>query len=284
MKGRQRMRLDSVKAGTLVATLLIAVLAHTTDQAVLAGLLLLLGVPHGAADHLLHNVTAGERARGPGAFARFYLVAMTVYTLLWAGAPSAAFAVFIELSVYHFGQTQPGSLTDQLIWGVFYLGFPVTYHYAEAAPIVAGMLGHPLPDPGRWIEWVPWSLALAALANAVYRRRFDLVTDLAVLSLMYVSTGLLLGFAVFFLFWHSLPSALAEYAFLRSRLRPAHWREFVRYLLPMSVAAAAFLWVAHAWLFVPGAPVLPLSRAFVLLSIITLPHAILVDRIYRPAA
>ena len=262
-------------------TLLTALTAGSSDHPVLAAILLVLGIPHGAADHLLHSVTTTGQASGPAAFARFYLLAMAGFTALWWLAPIPAFAVFIGLSVYHFGQTKPGNLTDKLIWGSFYLGFPVTFHYVEAGPIVAGMLGLPLPDLGGWMAGIPWVLTLAAGMNAILRRRTDLLADLAVLCLLYVSTGLLLGFAVFFLFWHSLPSALEQYAFLRTRLQPAQWREFLHYLIPMSVAAAAFLWLAHAFLFAPGATAGLLSRVFVLISIITLPHAILVDRIYR---
>ena len=268
--------------GIRLASCLIALVAGASPHAALAATLLLLGVPHGAADHLLHSVTSQDTASGPGAFARFYLVAMLGFTMLWWLAPTLAFIVFIGLSVYHFGQTKPGSLTDQMIWGAFYLGFPVTFHYAEAAPIITGMLGYPLPEFGHWVAWIPWCLALAAGANAGYRLRTDLIADLIVLCLLYVYTGLLLGFAVFFLLWHSLPSALEQYGFLRNRLRPAQWREFVRHLIPMSLAAAAFMWLAHSFLFAPGDSAGLLSRVFVLISIITLPHAILVDRIYRP--
>ena len=276
------MQTFSIATCIRLSTLTTALMAGSSDHPILAAILLLLGIPHGAADHLLHSVTTTGRASGPAAFARFYLSAMVGFTALWWLAPVPAFALFIGLSVYHFGQTNPGTLMDKLIWGSFYLGFPVTFHYVEAGPIVAGMLGHPLPDPGGWIYGLPWVLALAAGTNAVLRRRVDLLADLAVLCLLYVSTGLLLGFAVFFLFWHSLPSALEQYAFLRTRLQPAQWREFLQFLIPMSVAAAAFLWLAHAFLFAPGDSAGLLSRVFVLISIITLPHAILVDRIYRP--
>ena len=196
-----------------IVAVVIALTAGAAHQPALAFTLLLLGIPHGAADHLLHSVTSPKQAGGPAAFARFYLIAMLSLTVLWWLAPTAAFAVFIGISVYHFGQTNPGTLPDQLIWGMFYLGFPVTFHYAEAAPIIEGMLGHPLPEFDEWVNWAPWALALAAGMNAGYRRRADLLADLAVLCLLYVSTGLLLGFAVFFLFWHSLPSALEQYAF-----------------------------------------------------------------------
>ena len=256
--------------------------ASGEEQNALAAILFLLGIPHGAADHLLHSVTRSGRNSGPVAFARFYLLAMLAFTALWGLAPAVAFSVFIGLSVYHFGQTKPGTLADQLIWGTFYLGFPVTFHYAEAGPIIEGMLSHPFPVPGSWMEVLPWVLALVAGVNAAWRRRVDLLADLLVLCLLYVSTSLLLGFAVFFLFWHSLPSALEQYAFLRARLRAPQWREFVRYLLPMSLGAAAFLWAAYSWLFAPGDSALPLSRVFILVSIITLPHAMLVDRVYRP--
>ncbi len=263
------------------ATLLIALLATAQDQPYIAVVLLALGVPHGAADHLIHQLTSRDRSRGTSAFARFYLGVMSVYVLTWIYLPTVAFALFLAVSIYHFGQTRGGKLADQLIWGCFYLGFPVLVHYPDARPIIEGMLdvSCALPD---WLSVLgPTGMAVAAAANAVYRRRSDQLIDLAILIVLYLSTELLLGFAVFFLLWHSLPATVHQYHFIRRRLDRRGLRSFLRLLLPLSGAALVYLGVAYALIFGFGNGAPALSKVFVLISVITLPHALLIDRIYR---
>lgn len=264
-----------------VATLAVAFLLAPGQHPALALLLLALGVPHGAADQLLHLATARTHHRTTRVFAAYYVLALGAYTLLWYYFPILALLGFVLLSVYHFGQTRGGTIPDQLIWGAFYLGFPILVHYGEARPIVEGIIGQSLQLPG----WLPRTgavvLAVLAALNAHLRNSRELWMDLGVLLCLYLSTDLLLGFAVYFLLWHSLPASLDQYAFVRDRLSGGQLRAYLRQLLPVTLAGLACLALAYALLFARSDTAPLFSRIFVMISLITLPHAVLVDRIYR---
>ncbi len=112
----------------------------------LALLLLVLGIPHGAADHLIFRARHPERQwRGQRwKFLGFYSLLVVLYGVLWHAFPAVAFLVFLGVSVYHFGQSYgEGGMASQLAWGSFVLLFPVMLHYPEAAPIIERMVCYP---------------------------------------------------------------------------------------------------------------------------------------------
>jgi len=75
----------------------------------------LLGLPHGAVDHLAALRLARQRLRaGPLlAVLTAYLAVGLAYYAVWVAAPLAAFALFIALTWFHWGQ---GDLHALLAW------------------------------------------------------------------------------------------------------------------------------------------------------------------------
>jgi len=95
-----------VVGATTAAFLLGASLSLTAQLVPLAVSVVLLGLPHGAVDHL-----ALPRTRNEGVTPRWlavvgvvYLVAGAAYAAVWFLAPAVAFAVFVGLTWAHWGQ------------------------------------------------------------------------------------------------------------------------------------------------------------------------------------
>lgn len=67
--------------------------------------LVLFGLPHGAVDHLVPGRLYGGASVGSmvGVFV-LYLTLATLYLILWFASPGAAFALFIILTWFHWGQ------------------------------------------------------------------------------------------------------------------------------------------------------------------------------------
>ncbi|PPK86030.1 Brp/Blh family beta-carotene 15,15'-monooxygenase [Neolewinella xylanilytica] len=256
--------------------------APATDGPTVALILLAMGIPHGAADHLIFR--SRQPAGAPfvaAGFVLYYLGVVTAYTLLWWWLPGLALIGFLGMSVYHFGQPDGGPLPSRLLWGCFVLGFPVFYHYPEAEPIVSGMIGWQLRLPA-WTQLaVPAVLVAGNLAVATYRWQPRRLIDLAVLTVIYLTADLLLGFAIFFLLWHSLPALIQQWQYLRRHRLTGGWSNYIWQLLPLTVGAFASMAIAYVLMDQRGGYAPDLSLLFIMVSLITLPHAILVDRIYR---
>lgn len=271
-------------------------LSTTTVALIVIGL----GIPHGAADHLIF------RARRPGEnsgrstlrFTLFYLLLILSYGLLWLTVPALALGLFLTVSVYHFGQAQvgkrreprPRTVSRSLLWGCFALFFPILLHYPQAQPIIEGMLHRPLPLPPYWTVRICFLLVMANAYFIIltprdnYRERTAMrrqLLDLLLLTLLYLTTDLLMGFAVFFLLWHSIPAAVAQWRYLRGRQLSKGVGHYLQQLLPLSLGAAVSLGTLYyLWSGSPGAGP-DLGAVFILISLISLPHAFLVDAVYR---
>lgn len=261
-------------------------------------LILLVGIPHGAADHHLFTSLYG-RHFGATALGRFYLAylgLMGAFALLWWLLPAAAFAVFIGISAYHFGQsnyhylsvTGGWRIVMYCCWGGFVVLAPIGFHFAEARPIVQQLLGGVRLElsPG-WAKLLPWVLLAVnglLLLSVAPRLSPTLLLrealNLGVLALLFAFTPLLLGFALYFAGWHAGPSAWDQFRFLR-RLRPGFsFRDYVRLVLPYSLLAglgvvAIFLWAGNGW-----HSSRPWAFLFVFIAVLTLPHMLLLDQVY----
>lgn len=257
---------------------------------------ILAGIPHGAADHLVYRRVTG---RTPDwRFFAAYGLLFLAYGLLWWAFPTLALLGFLFFSAYHFGQTQLTGLTvaDRreatllyLAWGVLVLATPLALHFPATAAVVADLIGYrPAVSPGV-LAAVPL-LSLATVVLLLLRRwrhgdfgRRALVRELvilAVLGLVFTTHGLLTGFAFFFLFWHTWPALVDQRRLLEANA-PLSAGAYARQLLPLS--AGAFLTLGLLLVFVdrlaPGS--LSLASFFVFISLISLPHTLLMDRLYR---
>lgn len=285
----------------LLGALLPGVLAGAEGYLVL-GFMLILGLPHGATDHSIFRAVDGERA-SPKVFYLMYFAVIAAYGLLWWVLPVVAFTVFLVLALYHFGQSNwtyvnyaksHWAIAHYLLWGGGVLLTPILLHATEAQAIIVSMTGWEIPIA--WVPtWLPYLVGGLAVVNflaIILLWRADRLTDLryrrellsyGLLTAMFLTNSLLIGFTIYFVFWHSLGSLLDQYRFFRlRRLREFHWSGLAQEVLP--VIAGACLFCAYVWYAGGGAAVLEpifIGRIFIFISLLTLPHMLLVDALYR---
>ncbi|MEL6537548.1 MAG: Brp/Blh family beta-carotene 15,15'-dioxygenase [Bacteroidota bacterium] len=274
----------------------------STPALVMATILVLaLGIPHGATDHVVFNVLRQKevRTRVPGVFLLGYLGVMLLYFLLWWWQPAGSLLVFLVISAYHFGETQL-IRTPQvgvamhglyLSWGGLMLAVLLLLHLEEVTQLLLPLVGHPAVFV--WLgQHTVTLLALAAgqilllwAWQAFRTGRVKYLTaqvaELCVLLLLLWRTPVLIGFAIFFAFWHSrdaITEQLDRFRVLRPQIR---WWEWVRMALPytmMSVVGIVGL-VAVWWVY--RVSISPVTVFFVGVSLLTMPHMILIYRFYQ---
>ncbi len=267
-------------------------------------LVLILGVPHGATDLTIFRAFA-KRVSGKDlfVFSVAYLGVIGLYAAMWWLLPMQAFGLFMVLSVYHFGQSNLApirynnrgfEILHYVLWGAAALLVPILLHPEEAQSIVAAMTGQVIPVPSQVVLLnVLWTIiALNGLAFvfllltgiisvAVFVRE---VIHLIVLLQLYFHTSLLLGFTVYFVFWHSLSSVIDQNNFFQCRIRSYRWQHFLWLALPVA-AIGAFLVLGLQFWFPAGLVLSPnlMGYVFIGLSLLTLPHMLLVDQLYKQA-
>ena len=259
-----------------------------------------IGIPHGATDQLLFLQMSRLTGKvwGLPLFYLAYLGLILVYALLWFVFPWLGFVLFIALSVYHFGQADwnaalPRSTVSGLYfvcWGSFVLLTPVMWHYDSSKPIIEAIVRAELP------AWEPSTYTRAAVAPAVLNlclllwgaavRRlspgsFRLgLAQLFFLFVLFISTPLLLGFALYFAGWHALRSMQDQILFLKTGRKEYSWKHYVRDAAAFSLLALAGIGAA-IWFFRSGGLIEALGLLFMGIAAITLPHMILMDQLYK---
>lgn len=276
-------------------------LVATCEPFLVLGLMLLIGLPHGATDHglflALHKEDGQKRKIN---FYLTYLGIIALYGAVWFMLPTAAFIIFMLLSVYHFGQSNWVDLAYKskriasahyLLWGAGILLTPILLHADEAIAIVATMTGTTLSAPSREVVMILISSAAAANASVILylmasgmlskgRALLELVAYVLLLGVFFTNS-LLLGFTIYFVFWHSLTSAHDQLLFFKRRLSPGLRKQLMGEIAMTVLGALVFCLIV--W-FGPGpeAALQPkiIGGVFITISLLTMPHMILVEQLY----
>ncbi|HMO40561.1 MAG TPA: Brp/Blh family beta-carotene 15,15'-dioxygenase [Saprospiraceae bacterium] len=264
-------------------------------------LILLAGIPHGATDHLIFLQLNKPRFVENVALTRFYIfyvLLMAVYGLVWWLWPALALVLFMLLSVYHFGQSnwnyvpfarRGAAWMVYLLWGSFVLFTPILWHFATAAPIIGDILRSEVPvltEGFRQMACVVLFVANLVLILGLRvqqrlspRQMRDEIVHLILLGVVFVSTPLLIGFVLYFAGWHSLGSMADQIRFFQKRTTNYTWRTYLRQAAPLSAVALLGLGALYALQMLVGVQA-HIGLLFIFISIVTLPHMILIDLLY----
>ena len=266
----------------------------------LAGLVLLIGLPHGATDFLLfrHLHSTKLSRKKVFWFFLFYVIAVFGYLGVWLLFPIIAMVSFLLISAYHFGQSNWQSIPVSswlrpvlnVAFGAFTIGGAVLWHCDEGYPIVRQMIG----DIPVWsdtamanIQWLILLLNVVLIFGLGFTgqiSRFLLLPEvikLTVLSFMFYFTPLLIGFTLYFTLWHSLSSLLDQISFFRrqcpSFTLSSYYYQAAPYTL-LAIFGLLGLMFGQSILFPESSF---LSLFLILIACVTLPHIVLVEGRYK---
>lgn len=248
---------------------------------VLAALILVLGVPHGAMDTLFAQRLYGLRTVWD--WTRFtvgYLVLAGLVVAAWSWAPTAFLVGFLLISVAHFsGDPAEGTpWISRILYGGAVLVLPAGLHQAEMSGLFAQLVGPEsasavMPVLG-WLVW-PWALGLlVAIGERSVRDRLT-AFELAAVGILSFVAPPLLAFTLFFCGMHGARHILRAFRYSgRDSWRFLGWVA----LLPM---IGVGLGSAAAWYFLQDAPLdaRVVQIVFVGLAALTVPHMVLVERV-----
>jgi beta-carotene 15,15'-dioxygenase len=264
-------------------------------------LLILLGVPHGAGDYMLSKQLAdlSGTAFSPFKYLLGYLFSMVVYISIWALEPIIAFGAFIFLSAYHFGQSNwanisfPSKMVERTImlsWGLFIIGIPVLLHFDQAGIIIAEMkVGdfHLTPITRAVSVFLLIFTNIGIIihlnhAQILSTKEFKQeIGKILLLSMLFFTTPLLVGFGVYFVLWHSF-EAMNHQVSLLKKTKPAYrMRDYLIQSLPLTLASFAGLGMLLYFfgdVFNKGQN---MGALFLFIAVITVPHAFLMEWLYR---
>jgi beta-carotene 15,15'-dioxygenase len=275
----------------LLVTLFYLLNVDQHTQAVFGGVLLcVVGIPHGANDYLYRQDAS---ALGVLKFLLTYVGSMLLYLVLWWVAPAMALVAFFVVSFHHFGQSNFEKpyvwYWPSMLWGIWILLLPVMLHLSEALGIFTDMISFSglwstVPHSGNvpsfgiplWQYIVLITVAALYVVSLIRFERENLyryLLQFAAVSIWYLVTPLLFGFITVFCLWHASQSLQHQANYFQFSFKKSAM-QFAKAMVPFSfLALLGFGLYVYFFEF-------KISEAFVLLSLISLPHIVVMHRLY----
>ena len=267
----------------LIVTILSLLLVPITQQQewfLACGLIVLLGVPHGALDPLFAQklLQINSRTAWLG-FAALYLILAVFVVVVWWYLPLFFLISFLALSILHFsGDLQAGAtFLERLVYGGAVIVLPALFHSLELTRLFSQLVGAtaamPVVAALQLIAW-PWLLALSLLVVLSILRDGLHSLEIMAVGLLACISSPLLGFGIYFCAMHSPRHILRtrQYAGVAPR------KMALVALLPL-VSALGFGGLGWYLLPSPSIDERMLQLLFVTLAALTLPHMVLVERV-----
>jgi beta-carotene 15,15'-dioxygenase len=247
-----------------------------------AALIILFGLPHGALDVMVAGMHRDftDRAILTHFLARYISLALAVALLWWLG-PLVALVGFLAISAIHFGGDWDDAcgLFGQAVIGTAMLTATSLMHQEQVVAIfgwlvpqtVAELVGHALHTVA------PYVLSVATLVLIKAMRRNPLAACEAAAT---VVAAIVLPPITFFVVYFCLLHSVRHLYVTRAALRTHSTHDLICEAAPYAVLAAGVCMAASAAFLHLGPGEALLSSVFVVLSALTVPHMVLVER-YR---
>jgi Brp/Blh family beta-carotene 15,15'-monooxygenase len=291
-----------------IATLILQQLFHPISSDIqtvmfLAGIILL-GVPHGAADLLvaMQNAEKDTHSFSQVRFLAQYLLRIFLFGILLWTFPIAGIALFILFAAYHFGETDLSAFDTSKPVGRFFvasyglviLGVMLLCHLDEVAPFLA-LAG----DPVRQAPVLSWLhtnrimllflLVLQFMSSALFLfgsqsrelLKIDLRTITRFLLILFILAGLplILGFTFYFIAWHSVLSMQNIVHYL-CRLNSRTHGIVIRQITLYSALAILGIVLVGVAGFMFASEISVMWYAFMGLAVLTAPHMEVMHEMY----
>ncbi len=242
---------------------------------ILAVLVAVVGLPHGALDPLVaRKAGLWRNPSGLACFLGAYLLLAAIAGLLWAWAPKFSLAAFLAYSFWHFSGDWRDWLSRgwRLCAGASVICAPSLLYPELVAEYFSVLTGEEASALVRVLQW----LAIPALAGTIFsaarciRTRPAVAAELAVLAVSAFALPPLIFFLLYFCSLHS----------------PRHLIDTVQGLNPATATATAagltLLTVGLGALFFVLSPSAQIDQrllqiTFIGLSVLTVPHMILIE-------
>ncbi|MEL6719750.1 MAG: Brp/Blh family beta-carotene 15,15'-dioxygenase [Bacteroidota bacterium] len=260
--------------------------------------ILTFGIPHGAIDHILHQkFTKQKQPSNTKQFITWYVLCMIAYLAIWILFPFKALVLFIALGVYHFGQEfmeelaiEKDSKVSFLLWGSTILLMPMLHNYGETAAYIKEAVGGSLPSFSEqsttlFALGIPLASILyfsfLYLKNRISKSNLLKITlHLTAWTIIYWTVPFIVGFTLYFVFFHSVNSMAHQYRSLVSLSGKYDLKQYVKdisVLTLVSYAGIIFLFLVldlknwqHITLYM-----------LIFISVLTLPHMLVFEEFYE---
>ncbi|PQB04103.1 Brp/Blh family beta-carotene 15,15'-dioxygenase [Aureitalea marina] len=229
-----------------------------------------------------------------------YMVGTYIGTVIAASSlfyvlPQVALIVFILLSAYHFGEQHwnciewgPRNKSPWFfsLYGLSILLLLFYLNMDETNAVIAALTGISVPPSIAIYGFIATAVVWLAMAlndvlkdpKLLLKLLYELFLVL-VFAIVFKTATLIWAFAIYFIYWHSIPSMLEQLKFLYGN---ASWRAFLRYMRSAGliwIISLASLLIVYYLIRDKDDIFIPLFFAF--LGAITFAHTVIMSKMFH---
>jgi beta-carotene 15,15'-dioxygenase len=253
------------------------------------------GIMHGANDLVLISSLQEQKQKISFTKILFYYVSTVILGVVsFYFFPKIALLIFIFFSGFHFGEQQFQKIDllnskvlvfFQMAYGLFILFLLFYFHQSEVSKIVYDICNYRLSFHQIKVGFATTAILLLLFFLYLYiyaqKIRMKLLQELfylAVFGIIFICSNLIWGFAIYFVFWHSIPSIMDQINYLQGDYTPKKLMNYFRsaflYWIFSLIGLAVFYYVFKD---------LKLFNAifFSFLAAITFPHVLVIVKMFQ---
>ncbi len=268
----------------------------------LALVILLVGMPHGAIDHIISEKMDQWQGdlRKKVWFYSWYLGLVGMYSLMWVWYPLFSFAFFMVITWYHFGQADAerfelSGWKKHLIHfsrGFTVVGLIAYGDLAYSSAVIESITGFSLLDftiqrinP----EWITWGIAafypivflgIASFHSFGWKHVIVFFLDAVSVSVLFMFADPVWAFSIYFGLWHSFNHVRVMLSYLSDETTRLNFGWFYRESFIYSLLSYLGILLVYNMTNAFGQEKYLVSLLFAAISVLTLPHMYVVQKLY----
>ena len=223
-----------------------------------------------------------------------YLLVIFITIIVYKFWPFMTLLLFILISAYHFGEQHFEYLekslyniliyTFQFLYGLFILSLLFYFNSAEVKTVIGEMTAKQIDEQFFYnllcivgILLILNGIYIGIKSAAFYSRIIVEIFYVIVFVIIFKSTTLIWGFALYFILWHSIPSIMSQIDFIYGITNQASIIKYLRtgfafWIISMVGMAIIFLLFSSEKLFY--------TLFFSFIIAITFPHVIVIQKMF----
>jgi len=277
----------------IISSIICLILSHLFNEtvqsiAIMVGILTF-GVIHGANDIILLSKNLEKSALNSKYLILLYSLLVLLSAIFFFYFPVIALTFFVLYSSYHFGEQQ-WTLYEKkktnlsllhFSYGLFIFSMLFIFNEQDVSKIIYDITAILITENQFLLFFIisfsGLCLSLIFFYKEIIRQLSTQLVLIVLLSLLFYSSDLMLSFAVYFVFWHSIPSIVEQTNYIFGQ---NSYTSFIQYF-----KKAFIYWIVSMvglvvfFYFLKDDQALLTSVFFSFLAAITLPHTLVIFKI-----
>ena len=277
----------------IISSIICLILSHLFNEtvqsiAIMVGILTF-GVIHGANDIILLSKNLEKPALNSKYLILLYSLLVLLSAIFFFYFPIIALMFFVLYSSYHFGEQQ-WTLYEKkktnlsllhFSYGLFIFSMLFIFNEQDVSKIIYDITAILITENQFLLFFIisfsGLCLSLIFFYKEIIRQLSTQLVLIVLLSLLFYSSDLMLSFAVYFVFWHSIPSIVEQTNYIFGQ---NSYTSFIQYF-----KKAFIYWIVSMvglvvfFYFLKDDQALLTSVFFSFLAAITLPHTLVIFKI-----